>query len=156
MQSLISRATPTGVYVVTVKAGEKINGMTAAWVTQVSFKPVLVAVSIAPQRYTYSLIKEAGMFCLNALPAGALDLAKHFGFKSGRKTDKLKEIPHTYAKNGSPVLKEAYAYLECKVEDELETGDHTLFVGSIVDGKELDSNAAPLIFRWSDFFGHAT
>jgi len=52
MQTLIARATPTGVYVVTVKAGDKINGMTAAWVTQVSFKPARVGVAIAPQRHT--------------------------------------------------------------------------------------------------------
>ena len=153
MQTLIARATPTGVYVVTVKAGEKINGMTAAWATQVSFKPALVAVAIAPQRYTYSLIKETGMFCLNALPQEAIQTAKHFGFKSGRKVDKFDGVPHTYAKNGSPVLKDAFAYLECKVEDEFEAGDHTVFVGSILDGKELDPDKEPLIFKWDDFFG---
>ena len=153
MQQLIARATPTGVYVVTVKAGEKINGMTAAWVTQVSFKPALVAVSIAPQRHTYGLVKEAGMFCLNALPKDKLQLAKHFGFKSGRKVDKFQDVPFLFAKNGSPVLRDAYAYLECKVENTFEAGDHTVFVGSVVDGKELDKDAEPMIFRWDDFFG---
>ncbi|OCC14506.1 Diflavin flavoprotein [Dissulfuribacter thermophilus] len=153
MQTLIARATPTGVYVVTVKAGDKINGMTAAWVTQVSFKPALVGVAIAPQRHTYSLIKEAGTFCLNALPEGTIELAKHFGFKSGRKVDKFEGIPFTYAQNGSPVLKDAYAYLECKVENEFEAGDHIFFVGSIIDAAELNKDANPLIFKWNDFFG---
>ncbi len=153
MQTLISRATPTGVYVITAKSGDKINGMTAAWVTQISFRPALVGVAIAPQRYTYSLIKNSGIFCINALPEGAMELAKHFGFKSGRKVDKFENVPHTYAKNGSPVLKDAYAYLECKVENDFEVGDHTLFIGSILDGKELDTEAQPLIFRWDDFFG---
>ncbi len=153
MQGLISRATPTGVYVITAKAGDKINGMTAAWVTQVSFKPVLVGVAIAPQRYTYSLIMDSGMFCVNALPGGAFELAKHFGFKSGRKVDKFENVPYIYGENGLPVLNDAYAYLECKVEKSVELGDHTFFVGSILDGKELNTGAKPLIFRWEDFFG---
>jgi len=153
MQPLISRAIPTGVYVVTVKAGERLNGMTATWVAQVSHRPTLVAVAIAPQRYTHSLIKEAGMFCLNTLPEGKYDLARHFGFKSGRNVDKLQEIPYTHAKNGSPVLQGALAYLECKVEGEFEAGDHTVFLGSVIDGAELDKKANPMIFRWNDFFG---
>jgi len=153
MQSLITRAVPTGVCVVTVRTGEKINGMTVAWATQVSFKPRLIAVSIAPPRFSYGLIKESGFFCINALPESAMKLAKHFGFKSGRKTDKFKGIEYENALKGSPVLKEAFAYLECEVKDVFPSGDHDIFVGEVVDSGELKADAAPLIFKWEDFFG---
>ncbi len=153
MQSLITRAVPTGVCVVTVRAGDRINGMTVAWVTQVSFKPRLIAVSIAPQRYTYGLIKESGFFCINALPEDEMKLAKHFGFKTGRKTDKFKDIEYENALNGSPVLKDAFAYIECGLRDVYPAGDHEIFVGEVVDSGERNREAVPLIFRWEDFFG---
>ena len=153
MQELITKTVPTGVSVVTVRSGDKINGMTAAWVTQVSFKPAMIAVSIAPQRYTHGLIEKSGYFCINALPVESKDLAKHFGLKSGRKTDKFKGMRYTNALKGSPVLESAYAYVECEVVHAYEAGDHTLFIGTIIDSAELKENANPLIFRWNDFFG---
>ena len=153
MQELITKTVPTGVSVVTVRSGDKINGMTAAWVTQVSFKPAMIAVSIAPQRYTHGLIEKSGYFCINALPVESKDVAKHFGFKSGRKTDKFKGIRYTNAIKGSPVLESAYAYVECEVVHAYEAGDHTLFIGTIIDSAELKENANPLILRWNDFFG---
>lgn len=153
MQKLITRAVPTGVNIVTVRSGDRINGMTVAWATQVSFKPRLIAVSIAPPRFTYGLIKESGFFCINALPEGAGRLARHFGFKSGRKVDKFKDIEYENALNGSPVIKEAYAYLECQVKDVFPSGDHEIFVGEVVDSGELSADVKPLIFRWEDFFG---
>jgi flavin reductase (DIM6/NTAB) family NADH-FMN oxidoreductase RutF len=153
MQELITKTVPTGVSVVTVRSGDKINGMTAAWITQVSFKPAMIAVSIAPQRYTHGLIEKSGYFCINALPVESKDVAKHFGFKSGRKTDKFKGMRYTNALKGSPVLESAYAYIECEVVHTYEAGDHTLFIGKIIDSAELKENANPLILKWNDFFG---
>ncbi len=153
MQELISKTISTGVYVITVRKGDIINGMTAAWVTQVSFKPHMLTVAIAPSRYTHGLIQESGYFCVNALPDNAAELAKHFGFKSGRKTDKFKGVNYTNAMKGSPILEDAYAYLECHLVSTCEAGDHTLFNGAVIDSGELKPEAKPLIFRWSDFFG---
>lgn len=153
MQEIITKAIPTGVHVVTVRSGDKINGMTAAWTTQVSFKPAMIAVAIAPARYTHDLIKESGYFCVNTLPVEAKDIARHFGFKTGRKTDKFKGVSYTNALKGSPILDSACIYLECKVVHAYEVGDHTLFIGSIVDSAELKKDATPLIFRWESFFG---
>jgi len=152
-QKLITRAIPTGVHVVTVRTKDKINGMTAAWVTQVSFKPAMIAVAIAEPRYTHGLIKESGYFCINALPKEAMDLAKHFGYKSGRKKDKFKGIKYTNALKGSPVIEGAYAYVECELENVYSAGDHDLFIGTVVDVAELIEDADPLIFHWDDFFG---
>ena len=67
MQEAAFAALVHGVYVVTTRVGDKINGMTAAWVSQVSLKPLLVMVSIAPPRYTHTLIQESGVFAINVL-----------------------------------------------------------------------------------------
>ncbi|MDA8161713.1 MAG: flavin reductase family protein [Desulfobacteraceae bacterium] len=153
MQERISKALPSGVYIVTARNGEKINGMTAAWASQVSFNPPMVAVSIAQQRFTYGLIKESGRFCLNALAEDGIDLAKHFGFKSGRSFDKFKGIDHTTTMSGLPVITKAYAYIDCELASMFDTGDHTLFIGSVSECVVIRHDAAPLIFAWHDFFG---
>ena len=153
LQQLITKYVPQGVFVVTVRDGEKINGMTAAWVSQVSFRPRLLSVAIAPQRYTYELLKNSGVFCLNVLGEGQVELAKHFGFKSGREVNKFEGIEYATALKGSPVLKDAIAYFECEVVSTCEAGDHVLFIGDVVDHGVLKEGVKPLIFRWDDYFG---
>ena len=85
MYQLISKAISHGVYIITVRTKEKVNGMTAAWVSQVSFKPLLLMVSIAPERFTHDLIKESGYFGINTLDEELQNYAATFGLRSGRK-----------------------------------------------------------------------
>jgi len=152
MQDVAFEALIHGVYVVTTRAGEKINGMTAAWVSQVSLKPLLVMVSIAPARYTHTLILESGSFAINVLSSDQAELAKRFGFKSGRNTDKFAGLETFPAPSGAPILPQAYAYLDLKLAHTFAAGDHTLFVGEIVEAKILHPERRPLIFKKSDFF----
>jgi flavin reductase (DIM6/NTAB) family NADH-FMN oxidoreductase RutF len=152
MQDIVSKAISHGVYVITVRSKEKINGMTAAWVSQVSLQPLMLMVSIAPARYTHGLIKESGYFAINALSEDQKDLAKHFGFKSGRMTDKFKGLSYFDALNGSPVLDVALAFFECKVADAFKAGDHTLFVGEVITARLLKGDKKPLVFHWEDYF----
>jgi flavin reductase (DIM6/NTAB) family NADH-FMN oxidoreductase RutF len=152
MQEIAFTALVHGVYVVTTRVGEKINGMTAAWVSQVSLNPLLVMVSIAPSRYTHTLIQESGSFAINVLPRGQVELAKRFGYKSGRKIDKFAGLEYLTAGSGAPVLDQAYAYLDLKLAHTFAAGDHTLFVGEVLEAKILHPESHPLIFKKSDFF----
>ncbi|MGA9755415.1 MAG: flavin reductase family protein [Desulfobaccales bacterium] len=152
MQDVAFTALVQGVYVVTTHLGEKINGMTAAWVSQVSLNPLLVMVSIAPPRYSHTLIKESGIFAINVLTSEQVDLAKRFGYKSGRKIDKFAGLDWVPASSGAPVLPQAYAYLDLKLVYTYAAGDHTLFVGEAVEAKILHPQSHPLIFTKSDFF----
>jgi flavin reductase (DIM6/NTAB) family NADH-FMN oxidoreductase RutF len=141
-----------GVYIVTTRAAERLNGMTAAWVAQVSFSPVLLMVSIAPARYSYELIMESRVFALNLLTSEQVDLGKRFGYKSGRKMDKFAGLEYITAATGAPILPQAYAYYDLNLVDTFPAGDHVLFVGQVVDAKILHPEAQPLIFRKADFF----
>jgi flavin reductase (DIM6/NTAB) family NADH-FMN oxidoreductase RutF len=138
-----------GVCVVTVKAGDKINGMTAAWYTRVSFSPPLVMVSVAPKRFTHDLIKKAGSFCINLLAEDQLPYAKAFGFSSGRTTDKFRGVKHKPGKTGSPILDGAAAYLDCRLIHSYDAGDHTLFVGEVVEAGATEKR--PLHSRMEDY-----
>jgi flavin reductase (DIM6/NTAB) family NADH-FMN oxidoreductase RutF len=152
MQEVAFKALVHGVYVVTTRLGEKINGMTAAWVAQVSLNPLLVMVSIAPSRYSHTLIKESGIFAINVLTAEQVELGKRFGYKSGRKIDKFAGLDYLAAGSGAPVLPQAYAYLDLKLVQTYTAGDHTLFVGEVMEAKILHPQSQPLIFKKSDFF----
>lgn len=152
MQNVIFDALVHGVYVVTTRLGDRVNGMTASWVAQVSLKPLLVMVSIAPPRYSHDLIKESGVFAINVLRPDQVDLGKRFGYKSGRQVDKFAGLDWLAAATGAPILPQAYAYLDCKLTDTFTAGDHTLFIGEVVEAKILHPQAAPLVFKKSDFF----
>jgi flavin reductase (DIM6/NTAB) family NADH-FMN oxidoreductase RutF len=152
MQAEVFTALVHGVYVVTTRVGEKVNGMTAAWACQVSLNPLLVMVSIAPARYSHTLIKESGIFAINVLTSDQAELAKRFGFKSGRKIDKFAGLDYLTAATGAPILPQAYAYLDLHLVHTYAVGDHTLFVGEVKDAKILHPQSRPLVFNKNDFF----
>ena len=152
MQEVAFAALVHGVYVVTTRLEDLVNGMTASWVSQVSLKPLLVMASIAPPRYSHRLIKDSGVFAINVLTSAQVDLGKCFGYKSGRQVDKFAGLDYITAATGSPILPQAYAYLDLKVVDTFAAGDHTLFVGEVVDARILHPQAQPLVFKKSDFF----
>ena len=112
----------------------------------------MLMVSVAPARHTHRLIKESGYFAINTLPEDQKDLAKHFGFKSGRNVDKFEGISFFDAPQGSPVLSDALAFFECKLSDSFTAGDHTLFIGNVTTAKILNDKKKPLVFRWDDYF----
>ena len=152
MQETAFAALVHGVYVVTTKLDEVVNGMTASWVSQVSLDPLLVMVSIALPRYSHRLIKDSGIFAINVLTSSQVDLAKRFGYKSGRKVDKFAFLEWTTATTGAPILPQAYAYLDLKLKDTCTAGDHTLFLGEVVAAKIQHPQAQALVFKKSDFF----
>mgnify|MGYP000052907050 CR=1 FL=1 len=141
-----------GVFIITTKCDDKVNGMTAVWLTTVSFDPPLVCVSIGKDHFTHNLIKKSGVFAVNILREGQVDIGKHFGFTSGKETNKFASIPYTTKTTGSPVLNDVAAYLDCKVTSFVDLGNLTLFIGKVLDAW-VDPDAKPLVFNEKDFFG---
>ena len=140
-----------GVFVITTKKGDKVNGMTAAWVSRASFKPPLLSVSIGKTRYSHGLIKDSGVFAVNVLSDKQTAEGKHFGFKSGRKTDKFEGIEYETRKTGSPILRNTAGYFDCKLVNTCNAGDHTIFTGEVVDAEAYEDNV-PLLYKSEDFF----
>jgi flavin reductase (DIM6/NTAB) family NADH-FMN oxidoreductase RutF len=110
-----------GVYVVGVAYGEVRNAFTAAWVMQVSYDPLLLALSINPNHSSYLLLKEGRSFSVNVPKKGQLDLADHFG-RSDR-ADKLALTEWTTDRIGVPLLREVLAWFECQVVSEQTLAD---------------------------------
>ena len=134
-----------GVYVIGVAHGKARNAFTAAWVMQVSFDPLLLALSINPDHSSYALLKESGAFSVNVLKEDQLDLAAHYG--QPRSADKLVDADWTMGRLEVPLLRTGLAWFECEVLNAHPAGDLVLTVGKVVGGKLLDPGAEPLTYR---------
>ncbi|MGR3310111.1 MAG: flavin reductase family protein [Candidatus Brocadiales bacterium] len=148
---IFDAAIPSPVAVVTTKTRDKVNGLTVAWVSQVSFNPPLIMVTIATKNFSYELMKESGIFAVNILTKDQISLGKHFSSSSGRDTDKFEGMTYDTKKTGSPILKDVYSYLDCKVVSTHDAGDHVIFVGEVLDASAT-TNVEPLLFKTADFF----
>lgn len=148
---IFDTAIPSPVAVVTTKTKDKANGLTVSWVSQVSYSPPLIMVTIAPKNFSYKMIKESGIFAVNILTKDQISLGKHFSSSSGRDTNKFEGMTYDEKKTGSPILKDVYSYLDCKVVSTHEAGDHILFIGEVVDASAT-CNGTPLFFKSADFF----
>ena len=138
---------PQLVAVVGVEYKGKVNFLSVAWNTALSFTPPMYGISLTKKRYSFDLIKNAGEFTCNFLPFEKSDIVHKCGRVSGTDVDKIKKIPLELQPSetiASPGLKEAYTMLECKLVDIVVTGDHNLFVGEIltaqVDGEYFNED----------------
>ena len=141
------RTLSTGVYVIGVAHGGRAGAFTAAWISQVSFDPLLLALSVNPEHASYPMLRESGGFTVNVLRHGQVDLARHFGCQSSRNVDKLAGIRWRASRSGAPILLDALAALECRVTGQMTAGDHQLVLGEAVGGEILAAGVEPLGYR---------
>jgi flavin reductase (DIM6/NTAB) family NADH-FMN oxidoreductase RutF len=135
-----------GVYVVGVADAGRRSAFTAAWVMQVSFDPLLLAVSVNPGNASYPLLRSGGGFAVSVLKAGQLEVARRLGTRSGRDGDKLTGVRWRPGRGGAPILEDALAYFECSLHGSMQSGDHELVLGRVSDGRILDHTAVPLTY----------
>jgi len=124
------------VVLVTSTLKEKKNIISVAWVTPLSHEPPLVGISISKKHFTNKLIKESLEFVINVPSRGLLTKVKFCGSVRGEKIDKFKESGLTAKeakKVKSPIIDECLAHLECKLKHVIDAGDHTLFIGEVID-----------------------
>jgi len=123
------------VFVISVDANGKPGGMVAGWKMKCSISPPLFAVCLSKQGHTHTLIQKSKEFVI-AVPNKTLENeVEYFGSTHGDEVDKFEEssirtVPSKLIK--SPLLKDATANLECKLYQEIETGDHIMFIGEVV------------------------
>ena len=111
------------------------NGITLGWCTPVSHKPLVVAIAISPKRYSHDLIANAGEFVVNFPGIELAEEVNWMGRKSGKKHNKFTVTGLTLSpakEVNAPVINECYAHLECKVINQVVSGDHTTFFGEVI------------------------
>ncbi|MCC8395915.1 flavin reductase family protein [Paraburkholderia sp. MMS20-SJTR3] len=144
--AMLFRRLTSGVYVIGVADGERRNAFTASSVMQVSFAPLLVALTIGPEHKSYELLRRGAVFGISVLRAEQQPLAAHFGTQSGRSVDKLASIRWRAGITGAPLLVDALAHFDCRVVDDVAAGDHRLVIGRVVDGALVAPDGPPLIY----------
>lgn len=124
----------TGVTVITVDDGGKVEGMTANAFTSVSLDPILVLVCISHKARTHAHIHARKRFGINVLSENQRKISEHYALAE---RDPLAEqaagARFDRTRHGTPVLHGALAYLECRLQTTHEAGDHTIFIAEVED-----------------------
>jgi flavin reductase (DIM6/NTAB) family NADH-FMN oxidoreductase RutF len=129
------RMIPYGLYVMTAqsKDGATVSAATVNWVTQASFAPPLVVVGVKKDSGSHALAKEAGAFALNILGKGQSQLAYAFFKPAERQGNSLNGQSFRAGVTGAPILEVVPAWVECKLVETVERGDHSVFIGEVVE-----------------------
>jgi flavin reductase (DIM6/NTAB) family NADH-FMN oxidoreductase RutF len=129
----------TGVTVITTEIHGNVHGMTANAFMSVSLNPKLVLVSIGKKAQMLKYIQESKTYAVNILSQDQKVLSMNFAGQLEKQVDvEFEQL------GGLPVIKDALAQISCRVVNEVQAGDHTLFIGEVVDINIIDQN--PLLF----------
>lgn len=125
-----------GLYIITAQKGEVKGAMLASWVSQASFNPPGFTVAVAKDRAIESLMQVGDRFVLNILEEGNYQiLMKHFLKRFPPGADRFAGVKTQTASNGSPILTDALAYLECEVASRMECSDHWIVYSQVTNGR---------------------
>lgn len=158
---------PLPVVMVSVADKEgRSNIITVAWAGTICTNPAMVSISVRPERYSYSIIKETGEFVINLTTKDLTFATDYCGVKSGRDVDKFKEmnltaLPASQVK--APLIGESPVNIECKVRDVIALGSHDMFLADVVavhaDEKYMDEKkkfhlekAEPIVYSHGTYF----
>jgi len=139
---------PYGLYVVGSRAGDRRNGMTLNWATQVSFDPKLIGIAVEKDAVTHELIAEAGVFSLNLVNREDRAIVRKFvkPVEVDLEAMTLNGIPFHDGPTGAPILDQAVAYADCQVRQTVDTGGHTFFVGEVIDSAfQVEDEETPVL-----------
>jgi flavorubredoxin/flavin reductase (DIM6/NTAB) family NADH-FMN oxidoreductase RutF len=132
----------SGLYILTAHKGNLNGAMLASWVMQASFKPFGFTVAVAKDRAIESLMQVGDRFVLNVLEEGKHSgLMKHFLKRFAPGADRFAGVKTYPAENGSPILADALAYVECEVVSRMECSDHWIVYSTATAGKVSNPDA---------------
>jgi len=137
-----------GLYIVTSKEGEKINGQVVNTVIQVTSDPPRVAVIINKNNLTHEFIMKSKVFAAMVLDENVpMVFLGPFGFRSGRDLNKFEKAVYKIGTTGSPIITDnTLSMIEAEVIDDIDLGTHTIFVGDVMNSEVL-KQGTPLTYK---------
>ena len=133
LKKKVLRTLTYGLYAVSCASQGEVNVFTANWLTQVSFEPPLIAVSVENTSKSLPMILRSRAFTVNVLLSGSRELAGKLGKSAVYHPDKLSGIEYDLGANGCPILHDALAWVACEIRHTTPAGDSTLIVAEVVD-----------------------
>jgi flavin reductase (DIM6/NTAB) family NADH-FMN oxidoreductase RutF len=146
----LMRRFPAPVAVVTTAVDDERYGLTVGSFVSLSLEPPLVGISVGRDSSSHEPIRRAGRFAASLLSGDQEPVAQHFA-RSGIPPVALWTGADVRDGEFGPRIAEALAWLDCRVWAEYDAGDHTIFVGEVLDG-ELGSGGNGLVYRLSRYF----
>jgi ferric-chelate reductase [NAD(P)H] len=136
-------------YIVSSNKADTLNAQIANTVFQITSEPVTIAVSINKENLTHEYIEASGHFSVSVLSEEApLRFIGKFGFKTGRKEEKFKDIDFNRSSSGCPVVLDyTICYIEAKVTCKFDCGTHTLFLGRM-EVSEMAKPGKPMTYEY--------
>jgi flavin reductase (DIM6/NTAB) family NADH-FMN oxidoreductase RutF len=135
---------PTGVTVVASYTPDGPVGMAIGSFTSLSLDPPQVLFCPGKQSSSWPRIEASGSFCVNVLAEDQEDVCRVFASKAA---DKFAGIGWRRSGNGSPIIDGSLAYIDCRIHDVIESGDHFIVVGAVEDLDVLHEGGPLVFFR---------
>ena len=129
-----------GLFILTAEENGFDNGCVINTLTQQTGNPCTVSVTVSKANKTCEMIKSTGKFNVSVISENApFELFRHFGFQSGRDTEKFRDYPNSErAENGIYYIPGyTNAYFCCKVKSVTDLGTHLLFIAEVEDAEIL-------------------
>lgn len=139
-----------GLYAVSCASEGEVNAFTANWLSQVSFEPPLVAISIEKQTKSLPMILHSCTFLINVYREGDRDLAGKLGKSALAHPNKLNGVAYTPGPGGAPILHDALAWVACEVRQVVDAGDSTLVIAEVVE-VGMQGEGQPLTMQAAGF-----
>ena len=139
-----------GLFVLTAREANRDNGCIINTVTQLTDSPKRISIAVNKQNLTHDMILKTGVFNVSILSERApFAIFKHYGFQSGRDTDKFAGVPAlARAQNGIYYLPDSTnAFLSGKVTQTIDLGTHTLFIADVTEARVL-SDAPSMTYAY--------
>lgn len=139
-----------GLYVVSSRHNDKLNGYISNAVFQVTAEPPQFAVCCSKNNYTADLISRSNILSISILKKDVSSkLIGTFGYKSGRDIDKFVDVRFKTGAAGSPILLEdSLAWFECRVVNTFDVGTHLIFIAQIIENDIIDKTGEPLTYAY--------
>lgn len=142
----------SGVTVVTTTLDGKWKGTTASSFTSVSSEPPLVLICLGRKLYTREILIKSGIFAVNILSSEQLEIGKLFAGMYPDIEDRFADKNCFTSETGSPIFPNTLAWVDCKVINTHEEGDHTIFIGQILSSGAQDGQSLAYHHRqWGQF-----
>jgi flavin reductase len=141
----------TGVTIITLENAGKVHGMTANAFASVSLDPLLVLVCVDQRTLTHELMQEKQRFGINVLAADQEGISRYYADPDRLHIDAEEKAGARFerTRHGTPILCGALAYLECRLHNAQQAGDHTIFVAAVEDAVVREGD--PLLFFRGDY-----
>jgi flavin reductase (DIM6/NTAB) family NADH-FMN oxidoreductase RutF len=137
----------TGVTVVTTRGEDHAYGMTANSFSSLSMDPPLVLVCVMSQSEGREVLERNGVFAVNILAHDQEPISNYFASRDRpRGRDAFRQVPHRGELTGSPIIEGVAAFLDCRLHESYEAGDHVILVGEVLL-LSVEPEAAPLLFH---------